>query len=131
MSTSFVEPIKVNFPIKGNRWAMFRAFIAPPGANITIDFEKCPVSWWRMDGLQEKVNKLTEALKILSKWREPDSVQGLKEYDQGLMCGVEDRGFQTNGYDAMRYGYDAALERVAEEIDGTIEAALEEEPPKS
>jgi hypothetical protein len=42
------------------------------------------------------------------------AIQGTGEYDQGLMCGVEDRGFQRDGYSAMRYGYDRALERVNE-----------------
>ena len=96
------------------------------------------MTWWRMDGLQKKADELArqnarliEALEVLKDWQRSDAVQGLREYDQGLMCGVEDRGFQNDGYAAMRYGYDAALQRVAEEIDGTIETALKEEPPKS
>ena len=52
-----------------------------------------------------------------------DAVLGNGEYDQGLMCGVEDRGLQKDGYGAMRYGYDRALERVNEAID-----ALQPEP---
>lgn len=37
--------------------------------------------------------------------------------EQGMGCGLEDRGI-TDRYEAMRYGWDQALERVAERIDG-------------
>src|SRR5690554_3985363 len=37
-------------------------------------------------------------------------------HEQGMGCGLEDRGI-TDRYEAMRYGWDEALDRVAEIID--------------
>lgn len=71
----------------------------------------------------EVVKAVVSDLETLQNWR-TDAVLGLGEYDQGLMCGVEDRGFQQDGYSAMRYGYDAAIARVEEQIDETITSAL-------
>jgi hypothetical protein len=68
---------------------------------------------------------LQEALRKLKGWRTP-AVLGEGDYGKGLLCGVEDRDLQRDGYKAMRYRYECALERVAEEIDGTISAALRE-----
>ena len=65
-----------------------------------------------------------EVREALKNWQQEPSVAGAGDYDTGLMCGVEDRGLQKNGYEAMRYGYDRALERVAEHIDPLIEALL-------
>lgn len=67
---------------------------------------------------------LRMVLEELSHWQEPQSVAGTGDYEQGLLCGLEDVGYQTNGYNAMRYGYEAALGRVSEQIDGTISEAL-------
>ncbi len=77
------------------------------------------------DRLKELLNKCLEAFKSLDKWQ-TDAVLGNGEYDSGLMCGIEDRGYQNNGYDGMRYGYDSAIERVSEEIDGTISSMIKE-----
>ena len=44
-------------------------------------------------------------------------VAGSGEYNIGLLCGVEDRNLQNDGYNAMCYGYDRALECVQEFID--------------
>src|SRR3990167_6371504 len=67
--------------------------------------------------LQSQLVEARKALESLKKWRDPESVSGSGDYDKGLMCGIEDRDLQKDGYEAMRYGYDAALDRVAEEID--------------
>ncbi len=77
----------------------------------------------QIEAMNAQIVALREALEALQNWQ-TDAVLGNGEYDQGLMCGVEDRGYQTDGYSAMRYGYDRAIERVSEEIDGQIEAAL-------
>ncbi len=65
-----------------------------------------------------------ELVKALEDLRADPAVLGTGGYDQGLMCGVEDRGLQGNGYEAMRYGYDCALERVFEAL-GPIITALQ------
>lgn len=75
--------------------------------------------------------RLRAALEDLKDWMSEDSVAGSGDYDQGLMCGIEDRGYQADGYSGMRYGYDRALERVSERIDGVIESALATDAGKS
>ncbi|MEX4922980.1 hypothetical protein P0227_24750 [Enterobacter cloacae] len=37
-------------------------------------------------------------------------------HDQGMGCGVEDRGYQRDGYSACYYGWDSAMERVYSEV---------------
>jgi len=37
-------------------------------------------------------------------------------HDQGMGCGVEDRGYQRDGYAACYYGWESALERVYSEV---------------
>lgn len=75
--------------------------------------------------------RLRAALEDLKDWMSEDSVAGSGDYEQGLMCGIEDRGYQADGYSGMRYGYDRALERVSERIDGVIESALATNAGKS
>ena len=62
-------------------------------------------------------DELLDVLREILAWRDHDSVVGLGDYNRGLLCGVEDRDLQGDGYGAMRFGYDAAIERVAERID--------------
>lgn len=51
---------------------------------------------------------------------------------QGMGCGLEDRNI-TDRYEAMRYGWEAALDRVAEDIDslGPLYAAPQPAPDVS
>ena len=72
---------------------------------------------------ESRAEKLARALEKLKNWRTP-AVLGEGDYHRGLLCGVEDNDLQHEGYNAMRWGYDRALERVAEEIDETISSAL-------
>lgn len=72
------------------------------------------------------MSKLMQNIDMLRAWMQEDSVAGNGDYDQGLMCGVEDRGYQKDGYSAMRYGYDRALERVSEYIDPIIDGLAED-----
>lgn len=37
-------------------------------------------------------------------------------HDQGMGCGVEDRGYQRDGYSACYYGWESAMERVYSEV---------------
>lgn len=37
-------------------------------------------------------------------------------HDQGMGCGVEDRGLQRDGYEACAYGWESAMERVYSEV---------------
>ncbi|MFU0965744.1 hypothetical protein [Kluyvera ascorbata] len=46
-------------------------------------------------------------------------------HDQGMGCGVEDRGYQRDGYSACSYGWESAMERVYSEV---IPDALPEPP---
>ncbi|HFU0596187.1 TPA: hypothetical protein ACGTUJ_000346 [Escherichia coli] len=46
-------------------------------------------------------------------------------HEQGMGCGVEDRGYQRDGYSACYYGWESAMERVYSEV---IPDALPETP---
>lgn len=46
-------------------------------------------------------------------------------HDQGMGCGVEDRGYQRDGYSACYYGWESAMERVYSEV---IPESLPETP---
>jgi|GEM_PF-1161245 len=46
-------------------------------------------------------------------------------HDQGMGCGVEDRGYQRDGYSACYYGWESAMERVYSEV---ISDAIPETP---
>lgn len=46
-------------------------------------------------------------------------------HDLGMGCGVEDHGYQRNGYSACAYGWESAMERVYSEV---IPEALPETP---
>ena len=46
-------------------------------------------------------------------------------HDQGMGCGVEDRGYQRDGYSACYYGWESAMERVCSEV---IPDAIPETP---
>ncbi|EOA2694696.1 hypothetical protein ACHY7Y_000889 [Citrobacter freundii] len=46
-------------------------------------------------------------------------------HDQGMGCGVEDRGYQRDGYSACYYGWESAMERVYSEV---IPDAIPETP---
>lgn len=56
----------------------------------------------------------------------PDNQPGY--HDQGMGCGVEDHGYQRNGYAACSYGWESAMERVYSEV---IPDALPETPATS
>lgn len=45
-------------------------------------------------------------------------------HDQGMGCGLEDRSI-TDRYEAMRYGWDEALERCASEVVTPLQAEIE------
>ena len=64
-------------------------------------------------------------LQQLKDWQDHDYVAGSGDYDRGLKCGVEDHGFQGDGYSAMRYGYDSALARCAESVDPLVAELIE------
>lgn len=46
-------------------------------------------------------------------------------HDQGMGCGVEDHGYQRDGYSACAYGWESAMERVYSEV---IPDAIPETP---
>ncbi len=46
-------------------------------------------------------------------------------HEQGMGCGVEDRGYQRDGYSACSYGWESAMERIYSEV---IPSALPETP---
>lgn len=49
-------------------------------------------------------------------------------HDQGMECGVEDHGYQRDGYSACAYGWESAMERVYSEV---IPDAIPETPATS
>ena len=55
-----------------------------------------------------------------------EPVQGAGQWETGLFCGLEDRNI-TDRYDACRYGYDKALDKVQEWIIDEIEDSLKQE----
>ena len=54
---------------------------------------------------------IAQAIEIMSS----EPVQGLGEWETGMFCGLEDVGI-TDRYEACRYGYDRAIEKVHEWI---------------
>lgn len=46
-------------------------------------------------------------------------------HDQGMGCGVEDRGYQRDGYSACAYGWESAMDRIYSEV---IPDAIPETP---
>lgn len=46
-------------------------------------------------------------------------------HDQGMGCGVEDRGYQRDGYSACAYGWESAMDRIYSEV---IPDAIPEPP---
>ena len=46
-------------------------------------------------------------------------------HDQGMGCGVEDHGYQRDGYSACYYGWESAMDRVYSEV---IPDAIPETP---
>jgi len=72
------------------------------------------------DEARRQVDALCKALESM---QDDPAVAGTGEYESGLLCGIEDRGFQKDGYSAMRHGYDRALERCSEYIDGALAEA--------
>ncbi|WP_233606796.1 hNH endonuclease [Citrobacter koseri] len=93
-------------------------------------------------GAAEQANKLAqEATGKLVQERDALAAEnaGLKEaleyvinpdnqpeyHDQGMGCGVEDHGYQRDGYSACAYGWESAMERVYSEV---IPDAIPETP---
>ncbi len=54
---------------------------------------------------------------------ESEPVQCVGDWEKGLFCGLEDRSI-NDIYEACRYGYDAALEKVQEWVLCSFEAAI-------
>ncbi|HLV16034.1 MAG TPA: hypothetical protein VKY70_01035, partial [Pseudomonas sp.] len=69
-----------------------------------------------MKRLEQCASELSCALTAPAVQGEPVEFDYLEFHEQGMGCGLEDRGI-TDRYEAMRYGWDEALDRVAEIID--------------
>lgn len=67
--------------------------------------------------LEQCASELSCALTAPAVQGEPVEFDYPEFHEQGMGCGLEDRGI-TDRYEAMRYGWDEALDRVAEIIDG-------------
>jgi len=78
----------------------------------------------KLTGARERIKALEEALRDIRSGLDSDPVQARGDYHTGLLCGVEDRNLQRDGYGGMDYGYERALERVDEAIGYLIDAAL-------
>lgn len=91
----------------------------------TEEMNKAGIRW--LNGLQhmravDKRNALNEAFKAMADVAPQPPALGVEvevEYphfsDQGMGCGLEDRGI-TDRYEAMRYGWDEAMDRCAGEV---------------
>lgn len=86
----------------------------------------CGFSWKRGqsgshscgDGLRQQIRALvgenTSLKEVLEYAVNPDNAP---EYHRaGMGCGVEDRGYQKDGYNACEYGWDSALDRMYCEV---------------
>lgn len=51
---------------------------------------------------------------VIEYWINPDNQP--EYHDQGMGCGVEDHGYQRDGYSACYYGWESAMERVYSEV---------------
>ncbi|MFP2430267.1 hypothetical protein [Enterobacter ludwigii] len=70
------------------------------------------------DGLRQQIRALvgenTSLKEVLEYAVNPDNAP---EYHRaGMGCGVEDRGYQKDGYNACEYGWDSALDRMYSEV---------------
>lgn len=73
------------------------------------------------DGLAARAERLEEAIRI--------ELENPPDYnDQAMGCGLEDKGI-TDRYEAMRYGWDEAIDRYGE--GALIDPMLEETPAQS
>lgn len=109
------------------------------------DYEKLAAKLSMINGLMdaaEQASKLAqEAAEKLVQERDALAAEnaGLKDtleyvinpdnqpeyHDQGMGCGVEDHGYQRDGYSACAYGWESAMERVYSEV---IPDAIPETP---
>ncbi len=67
--------------------------------------------------------ELLEVLRSALEAMESEPVQCGGDWIIGMFCGLEDRDI-TDRYDACRYGYEKALEKVQEWVVGSFEAAI-------
>jgi hypothetical protein len=74
----------------------------------------------RVEAAERKCEEMREALEEWESFRE--AFEGLAYHSEGMGCGIEDRGI-TDRYQACEYGWDEAMDRVAEQIP-EIRAAL-------
>lgn len=97
-----------------------------------------------MDAAEQAIKLAQEATEKLVQERNALAAEnaGLKEaleyvinpnnqpeyHDQGMGCGVEDHGYQRDGYSACAYGWESAMERVYSEV---IPDAIPETPATS
>ncbi|WP_444878222.1 hypothetical protein [Citrobacter koseri] len=83
-----------------------------------------------MQNLEAKCEKLAaenaELKEALEYVINPDNQP--EYHDQGMGCGVEDHGYQRDGYSACAYGWESAMERVYSEV---IPDAIPETPATS
>jgi hypothetical protein len=66
---------------------------------------------------------VVEALESVQSGMESDAVLCSGEWQTGMFCGLEDKGIQDR-YEACEYGYNVALDRVADWATGGVKSAL-------
>ena len=76
-------------------------------------------------GIAKALIQAEEALKELQNGTDDPSITLSGDYHTGLMCGVEDGGFQTDGYAAASYGFENGVERTMDWALGIAKTTLD------
>ncbi len=72
----------------------------------------------------ELIKKSRVAMEEIKKGPNEPEINLSGDYNQGLMCGVEDVGHQKDGYSACVYGFEVARDRVTDWAAGIAESFL-------
>lgn len=89
-------------------------------ASVDIAIEKWKKLKAEIEQQQKIIRELVKAPQKAIKTMESAPVQANGEWETGMFCGLEDRRI-TDRYEACRYGYDSALEKVQEWIIDELE----------
>lgn len=96
-------------------------------SKLETALRECRSAGITIDNLEAKCTALAaenaEMKSVIEYCINPDNQP--EYHDQGMGCGVEDHGYQRDGYSACYYGWESAMERVYSEV---IPDAIPETP---
>nr|WBW58341.1 hypothetical protein PAJEMEAD_00009 [Escherichia coli] len=96
-------------------------------SKLETALRECRSAGITIDNLEAKCTALAaenaELKSVIEYCINPDNQP--EYHDQGMGCGVEDHGYQRDGYSACYYGWESAMERVYSEV---IPDAIPETP---